>query len=234
MKFTLCLSYYENKSMLQIQIEEWEKHKSCDLIVIDDCSQEHPAQDICYPQDGFSLYRVGQNIPWHQHGCRNLAAFVCQTPFALFTDMDHLLHTEDAKKLSNESMDSNHFYMFQRVTAPKMTPYKPHPNSFLVDIDKFWQIGGYDEDFCDPSGPKDGMYGGDGIFIRQLSEVCGLTLRHDLRLIRYPREYVSDASTSTLDREKGKKNYRRLFDKKRSENNLEPKRPIRFQWERVY
>jgi len=214
--------------MLKIQVSEWEKHKSCGLVIIDDCSDKFPASEILRPQKCLSLYRITTPIVWNQHGARNLGAFVSESPFLICTDMDHVLCTKDAEKISKEQPFLNEMWMFQRVTAPKMEYYKPHPNSFMCSRKKYWEVGGYDEDFA-------GTYGGDGIFIRQLSEITNRVMRHEISLIRYPREYVPDASTTEFDR-KGqyKENYRKLFDKKRAENDLIPKNPIRFNWERQF
>lgn len=226
MRYSLVLPFFRNQSMLTIQLEEWEKHKACNLIIVDDCSGSFPARDVMKAEPGLSLYEITTPKKWNQHGARNLGALVCETPFALLTDMDHLLLADDAEKLAGEQPDFNSFYMFSRVTAPEMTPYKPHPNSFLVSREKYWEVGGYDEDFA-------GTYGGDGIFTRQLSQLCGSVLRHDIKLARYPREYVSDASTIDYDRQKDKKAYRELFDKKRAEDDLVPKNPIRFDWKHI-
>jgi len=232
-RFSLIYPFYENQGMLELQLYEWQSHKSCDLIIIDDGSPNNPASDVLEPEKGLHLYRVKQDFPWHQHGCRNLGALVCETPFALFSDMDHMLRADDAIKLEKEQCPKDKMYMFQRVTAPTMNGYKPHPNSFLCSIDKYWESGGYDEDYCDPNSGVP-MYGGDGVFIRRLTERTDSVMRHDISLVRYPREYVEDASTVQYERNGTyKENYRREFDRKRYEGDEEPKNPIRFQWERV-
>jgi len=213
--------------MLEIQVDNWRKMDNVDLIVVDDYSKRNPANKVVGPEKGFYLYRVTDDIPWNNHGARNLAALMCETPWALFIDMDHLITPEDMKRLIQTHTDRENFAMFQRVTAPSMTYHKPHPNSFFVSRDKYWEVGGYNEDFC-------GSYGGDGVFIRQLSEKAGCVMRHDIRLIRYPREYVSDASTVDLDRDEYKKKYRKIFDKLRMSGDLSPKDPIRFKWERQF
>lgn len=233
MRATICYPYYENPGMLEIQLYNYANFSDyCDLIVVDDGSPKNPAKDVISNQKGVSLYRVIGDHPWHQHGCRNLAAMVAETPWLFMSDIDHLIEPENAKKLFSEVHPPDEFFMFSRVTAPTMVYHKPHPNSFYVSKEKYWEVGGYDEDFCTPGNPP--MYGGDGIFLRQLSEKANCVMRHDIRLVRYPREYVEDASTTQFDR-KGeyKQNYRAMFDKKRAENDLVPKDPIRFKWERL-
>jgi hypothetical protein len=70
---------------------------------------------------------------------------------------------------------------------------KPHPNSDLMHRDLYWLAGGYDECFC-------GVYGTDGEFRRQLLRVGEHRHLEGVNIVRYSRDVVPDASTTTLDR----------------------------------
>jgi hypothetical protein len=103
---------------------------------------------------------------------------------------------------------------------------KPHPNTFLLTKSAYWGAGGYDEDYC-------GTYGGDGPFARWLS--VGRERKHleDVRVVRWPREVISDASLPPAFREEYKKLYRPLFEAKGGGAAQRPTRWVRFPWERV-
>lgn len=72
-------------------------------------------------------------------------------------------------------------------------PYKQHPNTWLMTRAMFFKIGGYDERFS-------GFYGSDSEFRErvQANSRAVVTLPHPL--VRYPREIIPDASTTTYER----------------------------------
>lgn len=91
------------------------------------------------------------------------------------------------------------------------TPYKAHPNSWLMTRAMFDQMGGYDERFS-------GFYGSDSDFRERCKAVpfdynaqgvpinradtkpAKGVIRLDVPLIRYPRESIPDASTTSYQR----------------------------------
>lgn len=106
-------------------------------------------------------------------------------------------------------LDPEYIYRFRRVDAHgrfpwphgSLTAYKEHPNSWLMTPAMFEQMGGYDERFS-------GFYGSDSDF----RERCKLQPENaatmpakgvillDCPLVRYPREVIPDASTTTYQR----------------------------------
>ncbi len=67
-----------------------------------------------------------------------------------------------------------------RVDAPNLTPYKPHPNTWLLTTDLFYRIGGYDERFS-------GFYGTDGEFrnrVQRTADEIGVKRRALLKALR--------------------------------------------------
>ena len=99
--------------------------------------------------------------------------------------------------VENGKFDKEKFYLFSRVDAPNLTPYKRHPNSYFMHRDLYWKIGGYDEEFS-------GNYGTDGMYRRRAIKVAGEGIKMDAPLIRYPREVIPDASTTEFHRKEGR------------------------------
>lgn len=106
-------------------------------------------------------------------------------------------------------LDPNFIFRFSRVDARKpypwklsdLPPYKAHPNSWLMTRAMFDRMGGYDERFS-------GFYGSDSDF-RERCKVRPTNanthpaegvVRLDIPLVRYPREIIPDASTTTYER----------------------------------
>lgn len=202
---TLVYAYYDNPRMLAIQYETWAQYpayfrRRCSFVVVDDGSPRWPAVEVERPElQHLSIYRVKHDMPWHQDGARNLGAHVAGEGWLFLSDMDHVLPTESLEGLWRQATDAGAFYTFDRVDKMTGQPmrnavgqHKPHPNSYAMTRALYWQAGGYDEDFC-------GVYGTDGEFRRQLLRV-GVHKHLPVPIVRYSRDVVADASTTTLDR----------------------------------
>jgi glycosyltransferase involved in cell wall biosynthesis len=221
---TIVMAYYDNPTMLERHLREWEKYpKGFRAIIVDDGSKDAALpilKDSCpIPAQ---LYRVLIDKPWNQNGARNLA-MTHATGWCLMTDMDHLLTVEEAKKICLEDYNENCAYKPLRRKADG-EPYKRHPNSYLLTKDLYWDAGGYDEEFC-------GYYGTDATFRRQLGSRIVETDNFALTL--YGREVIPDASTRTLGR-KGSKyhvsNNKELVVKRKHGGRPIP--PLNFPWVR--
>jgi hypothetical protein len=234
-RFTLCLPYYENPGMLRRQLDCWaaygpEARAAVDVVVVDDGSPRNPALDVLAGFGGLALrlYRINENIPWNQHGARNLAAKAAGKGdhWLLMTDMDHLLEPDQAAALAQLKLRPDRHYIFDRITLPSRRPFKRHCNSFLVSRAAYWRTGGYDEDYC-------GTYGGDGPFLRFLRSEAP-EAHSGARLLRVPREVEPDASTTEWGREGPMKDeYRARQKAKNKSGDAHPKDPLRFTWSRV-
>ncbi len=232
---TLVLPYYRNASMLQEQQRAWaalpdDLKAALHVIVVDDGSPSDPAVDVWQPPAGLAsarLYRIGVDVRWNWLACRNLGVSEATTDWVLLTDIDHVVPESTLRVLMTAKLESKVVYRFSRVDAPHLTPYKPHPNSWFLTREMFDKIGGYDERFS-------GYYGTDAEFRDRVEKTArAVVLREDV-LIRYPREVIADASTTTYGRkeEQDRVNVRRI----RGERELLRKwRPLRltFPWERL-
>lgn len=217
--------------MLALQLEKLsalppEIADSLTLIVVDDGSPEPARLPAQLPFEA-RLYRMLEDIPWNQDACRNLIAREAPDDWLLLTDMDHVAPFETLSRIIRGGLYAGHVYMFGRVTAPDMTPYKPHPNSWLMTRQLYEKAGGYDERFR-------GIYGTDGRFAKQLRAHADAILQMKEVLIRYPREVVPDASTRRYKR-KSEANERRkaeMHESIRSSGELRPVQGLT-RWERV-
>jgi hypothetical protein len=200
-ELTLINPYYLNPGMLQRQYAHLaslpdDLKARLRYIVVDDGSPYDPAVRPSSPLGlgGFALYRIGVDVRWNWIACRNLAVAQAKTSWVLMTDIDHMVPEATLRRVLDGKLHPARAYRFARVDAPDLTPYKPHPNSWLMTRDAFDRMGGYDERFS-------GFYGSDGEFRDRLKKTLGEpVLLEEHPLIRVPREVVADASTTTYGR----------------------------------
>lgn len=239
---TLVVPFYLNTEMLRRQYEGWagwagKLKRRLDVIIVDDGSPE-PAADVPRPRGlpALRIYRVTEDRPWHQHGARNIGAHEAGEGWLLLTDMDHVLEEGAAAELLNllPELDEGAIYTLDRIEADTRKPTldrngnpKPHPNSFVVTRDTFWKIGGYDEDFC-------GQYGTDGFF-RQRAFSVARRGHIEVPLVRYWRDIVPDASTTTLPRKEGRDPGAKdkILAAKRARGEADVVKVLQFPWERA-
>jgi hypothetical protein len=198
--FTLIMPFYRNAGQLQRQYkrlarlpEDVRSHLA--LIIVDDGSPKEPALPPKSPLGllDFQLYRVEVDVRWNWLTCRNIGVHHATTDWVLLTDIDHELPEATARRIIDRKLDATNVYRFSRVDAPKLTAYKPHPNSWLMTRRMFDRIGGYDERFS-------GFYGTDGEFRDRVNAAAADVIMLPEVLIRVPREVVPDASTTTYQR----------------------------------
>lgn len=236
--FTLVMAYYDNPSMLFHQISKWtalppEIREALHVIVVDDGSPRWPALGVATRVGGwaddiadFQLFRMKQDVPWNQDACRNLGVKHAQTAWVLLTDMDHVVPVNTWRRLMAGRLEKHKVYRFARCTAPDMLAYKPHPNSWALRSKTFWTCGGYDEALA-------GNYGTDGDFMVRLRRVAPFVELSE-QLIRYPRDVIPDASTTTLERKSAeqKAKVHALLRARRDVPDWKP-RTLSFDFERV-
>lgn len=200
---TLINPYYDNPRMFELQQEQWGDHypehlrKHFHAIVVDDCSPRWPAlphvrEELVKSIASFKLFKTLVDVRWNWLFCRNLAAAKATTEWILMTDIDHMIPTETLDYITGEKLNPRTVYKFSRCNAPNLDPYKAHPNTWMMTVEMFDQIGGYDERFS-------GHYGTDADFRERVNKNAA-TVQLDLMTIRYPREVIADASTTTYGR----------------------------------
>jgi hypothetical protein len=233
---TICLSYYENPGMLAHQLRNLAAlplamRVALDLVVVDDGSPAAPAEQVFKAESAgirsAELYRMREDIAWNQDACRNLAVSLARTEWVLLTDMDHVPTEALLRRAMSKPLDPSAAYTFRRVSAPDLTPYKPHPNSWLMTRALYDRVGGYDERYA-------GVYGTDGAFRRGVEKNASAVIEIKEALIRVPREVIADASTTTLAR-KSPDNDRAKAERAAQIKASGQLRPVRglFAWDRV-
>jgi hypothetical protein len=241
---TLIMPYYDNAGILSLHYREWSKNWPVEtrerfkVILVDDGSEIAPAGAVARPRGlpPLEIWRVTENRPWHQHAARNLGAHVASDGWLLLTDMDHVLEADSAKALLERlpKLDKGTIHTLDRIEADSRKPTlgvnkqpKPHPNSFVLTRDLYWKIGGYDEEFC-------GQYGTDGFF-RSRAFRKAKRGHIDVPLVRYWRDLISDASTTSLPRKEGREPgaKEKVIAAKIARGEPDSVKVLQFDWERV-
>lgn len=198
---TLVLPFYENQGMLREQQRTWREYpadlkEKFHVVVVDDCSPTSPALPVVEDTGvaTFRLYRTKVDRRWNWLFARNLGMQVADTQWVLLTDIDHVLPAATLRALmTDRELHPRTVYRLSRVDAPNLTPYKPHPNTWFLTRSMFEEIGGYDERFS-------GFYGTDAEFRDRVNANARAVVMRPEVLIRYPREVLADASTTTYGR----------------------------------
>ena len=228
--FTLVMRYYINPGQLRAQAMVWTQlpkliRDNLHVVIVDDGSPSGAAIDAmqfdALRVASFQLYRIGVDVPWNTDAARNIGMKYAPTEWRVMTDMDHIVPEKTWLKLMTMKLKTHRVYRFARVSAPDLSPYHRHPNSYAMSGEMFERIGGYDERFAS-------LYGTDGPFSKDVQRTAEVV---DLKevLVRVPREVVPDASTTTLARKKpeDKINMLAIAAERAKEHNW---RPLRYQF----
>lgn len=238
--FTLIVPYYDNPQMFREQQRIWRSlredvRQSLHVIVVDDGSPESPAREHLAPETpgalaSFRLYRTGVDVRWNWIFCRNLGVDKATTEWIAMTDMDHVLPYETWRRLMRGRLEPLAVYRLSRVTAPDLTPTKPHPNTWVMTRHMFTnRIGGYDENYS-------GLYGSDGEFANRVALWAQQVEILPETSIVYPPEVIADACTTRYGRKEPMDREQRSLVKSKAMYqgaSYQPKR-LTFPWSQVY
>lgn len=240
MSATIVMPYYENPKMLRFHLHEWSMFRDSEkqalkAIIVDDGSPRNPAQLVIESTRmvGFEikLFRIVPNIPWNQDGARNLAMKHVDDEWALMTDIDHSLARGQVSNflnfVSHETKKGTYYMPRRRDWDDK--PMHPHPNSYVFNVQDFWSMGGYDEDFA-------GCYGSDGNFRKCMRAGLNEIHTNAFELTRWPSDLIEDANTKDWGR-KESEYHRSQFPKIEAKAKGPPYKAtnhLRFEWHQVF
>jgi hypothetical protein len=136
--FTILYTYFGQKERIPKIIEQ-----NLKTIIVDDCSNP-PLEPI----DGIKIVRILDDINWNQPGARNLGFHISEG-WVICADIDHLVTKENVIELEKIKLNKGTIYYLGREDSNSF-------NVYIMHVDDFEYVGGYDEDFC-------GHYGYDDI-----------------------------------------------------------------------
>lgn len=237
MKFNYVIPFYENQGMLRLQLQTWAAYPASlreriRFNIVDDGSPEETAEPIIREAGidaDIRLYRTLVDVPWAWPFCRNLMMReIPDGEWAIMTDIDHVLPTKAAERLLDKHKKETCYYVPYRVKADG-SPYKQHPNTYVISKDLFWRAGGYSEQFL-------GYYGTDAAWRRQLQVTGRRVDWDDVVTVLYGREDIPDASTRRYGR-KGTEWHSASHPEIRAKTYLthvnKPTEHVTLPWERI-
>lgn len=195
-KVTIIYPYYENPYTLAKRIYDWVKlpkeiRDHLCAIIVDDGSPEFPAKNVfrnCGRPFPIRLFQIEVDKRWNWLAARNIAMHYA-SGWCAATDIDHILSKETLEALIWDDHTEGFIYRFNRIEISGAAIH-PHPNSWFMTKDTFWEFGGYDEALS-------GYYGTDGEARRRWVKTAPVrTLKESL--IR--EEHVRDSSTTRYGR----------------------------------
>jgi hypothetical protein len=225
-ELTLVYPYYDNRACLARHIQSWTQLARdlsfrIEFLLVDDGSPE-PAVVPPNPPMNLTLVRVKENIPWNQPGARNLGLKLAEGDWVIASDIDHIFPAEGLRQVLSLNKDPGTVYFFERTVEGGLAR-NPHPNSFLTSRKTFWEVGGYDEDFC-------GHYGYDDTFLGlRFERTCRIVRLKELALIELEHGATPGLNRSRRHNRRLLRKKRRLLEKGKYRNG----RTVRFEWEVV-
>ena len=193
--FALCMPFFNNHGMLAQHRENWEAYPphlkdGIEISICDDTS------DIPITREGVGilqhLHRISPpKVIWSQCCATNIAVWATSAPWIVLTDIDHIVTQETWDALlafdETQAINPGMVYTFQRMNVD-LTPYKPHPNSWLMHRGLWETCKGHDERYR-------GLYNQDHSFRMRLERVARGFVELPYSLVRVGRESIPDAST---------------------------------------
>ena len=225
-KLTLITHHYNGHQALQNLVDSIKKWPSSiknqiQLVAVDDGSETETNLDAT----GINLkyYRITDDIPWNQAGARNLGCLMAQTEWVMFFDVDQIPNESGINNILTSLDDLSdetlyYFYVEDFVDSNLNTEMKVHPNTLLVNCQRFKETCMYDEDFS-------GHYGFEDIYLPYVWENQG-----GKRSLYGHFAFFKDQKFKTAKLDRNTEINHNLAKLKISQGSKKPVNLIRFNW----
>lgn len=229
-QITIVTTYYNNVKLLTEFVDEFKtlraQYPFFNLIIIDDGSEEYPAEKYIKKENGISLYSILEDVGFNGHGARNLGMEVSQTYWNILIDIDYNITLMDVDEVCNLSLDKDTIYFFNM-------------NTFLINKDIFFSCYGYDEEFYN-------IHFGDRIFVGYLkSKFNHIELKKDISCKRNGHRVIHTEKFLKTTYKDGILYHPKSVDKRREDmleivkkryasEDFETKFILNFKWKKIF
>ena len=196
---SIVFPYYDNPEMLAYQLAFYSRYPKAlrdriEIVIVDDSSRDFPAKKVVpekYPVD-LAIFRILEDKPWNQDAARNIGAFEARGEYLVLTDVDHLVPEQTLIGLLEKAAPGVAFTMGRKAHFSDATK-ESHVNSYFIEKETYWKMGGYDEDFW-------GTYGSDRLFRKKVYKSLPIHLLDELKLELVTQGSIPDAKNKSLPR----------------------------------
>jgi hypothetical protein len=127
------------------------------FVVVDDGSPVHC--EIPELNLNLTWLRINEDIRWNQSGARNLGMVYAKSDNVLITDIDHVFPEGAMRELLERGPCGRSLFRIHVKDTPESPrPRHTHPNIFLLSRSRFFEFGGYDEEFAGGYGAEDSRF----------------------------------------------------------------------------
>jgi hypothetical protein len=168
MRISEVVPYYCDKGLLVNQINYWNNYpdwikKEVEILIIDDATPipELKATAVLSECDTSTLnirvFEILRDVAWNHRMAMNLGADQATSKWLLLHDVDHAFPPESMLEIFHRALAPREFYFFKRrickdINKQIFEDRPTHLTTLLIRKNKYWLVGGMDEDFS-------GLYG---------------------------------------------------------------------------
>lgn len=223
---TVVYSWY-NPTEIQIQKHlscyseyTYDERKKIHFIFVDDCSETFPEIKPQFPIN-LTIAKILTDVGYNNGGAKNLGLYLSKTEWTIHADRDHLILPSVMTNLFKFEPTTNHVYFFKRKSEnlqKQIIDKESHCNSCLIETKKFFELGGFDEDFS-------GAYGHEDRLLNEIMLKKGMIkILLNLELFE-----IRAFQTENLNRDMTRND--KILLQKRRDINYNPGKILRFKWE---